>query len=213
MVHFDFVFFRAPRKKCWNPKTYHCDPLRHPTFFAESHGALKNKMLTKNRHQELKGTINLERGVAKSPPRKRIGDDQDGLKSRMKKWKYPPVEDDLGVNEDHWGASPSRSPPQAPNITQSSSECHPTNTEDPKDCTPPEQEAEEELKSPQRRKEHNTNTEALNNTPPISGGRIKRPPSKQCHPTLSTEDVLHYHFRKNARGVKDWKKRCKTTKR
>ena len=63
------------------------------------------------RIQELRGEIDLERGVARSPPRKRLGEEQESLRNRRKKWKYPPLEDDWGENiSPQDGPAPSNSP-------------------------------------------------------------------------------------------------------
>ena len=50
------------------------------------------------RIQELRDEIDLGRGVARSPPRKRLGEEQESKRDRSKKWKYPPLEDDWGEN-------------------------------------------------------------------------------------------------------------------
>ena len=46
------------------------------------------------RVQELRGAVNLERGVARSPPRKRGGQDPSAGKNKKTKWKYPLLGED-----------------------------------------------------------------------------------------------------------------------
>ena len=48
------------------------------------------------RIQELRGAVNLERGVARSPLRKRGGQDPITGKSKKTKWKYPLLGEDWG---------------------------------------------------------------------------------------------------------------------
>ena len=51
----------------------------------------------------MRGTVNLERGVARSPPRKIEGQDPSTGRMKKTKWKYPLLEEDWGeepVQED-----------------------------------------------------------------------------------------------------------------
>ena len=79
------------------------------------------------RIQELRGVVNLERGIARSPPRKRTGELQDTEKrSNMKRWKYPPLEDNWGEEVDNGEAVLVGT---APTTLQDPVECPPCSSE------------------------------------------------------------------------------------
>ena len=71
------------------------------------------------RVQELRGAVNLERGVARSPPRKRGGQVPSAGKNKKTKWKYPLLGED-------WGEAPV--PAQEEKYKESSVEEQPIKT-------------------------------------------------------------------------------------